>query len=202
MYLNRTPSTTSRTSVRALLGGLALTGLVFGATACGDDDDDTAEAADDTVVETPATEAPAASDDVVVVEASDFSFGDLPEEVEAGTKFELKNTSSVELHELVAFRIPDEETRPLEELLPEAETIFGSAMPAMVLLAAPNGAEQIVAVGDGTLAEPGRYAFVCFIPTGADPEEFLAAAGPDGPPEVEGGAPHVEHGMFAEITVG
>jgi hypothetical protein len=44
---------------------------------------------------------------------------------------------------------------------------------------------------------------VCFIPTGADPQEYLTAAqeATDGPPQVEGGPPHVVHGMFAEFTV-
>ncbi len=75
-----------------------------------------------------------------------------------------------------------------------------SGPPATVLLAPPGG-EQIDAVGDGTLSEPGRYAIVCFVPTGADPEAFLSEAGPDGPPEVEGGPPHIAHGMHAELVV-
>ena len=40
------------------------------------------------------------------------------------------------------------------------------------------------------------------IPTGADPAVYLeAAAASDGPPQVDGGPPHVAHGMFAELTV-
>ena len=70
-----------------------------------------------------------------------------------------------------------------------------------VLLTAPGG-EQIAAVGDGTLAEPGRYLIMCAIPTGADAEEYLAAAATsDGPTQVEGGAPHFAHGMFAALIV-
>ena len=74
---------------------------------------------------------------------------------------------------------------------------------AMVLLAPPGSSEQIVAVGDGSLTEPGRYLVACFIPTGADPQAYLDAASSSegGPPEVEGGPPHFTHGMWAEVTV-
>jgi hypothetical protein len=74
--------------------------------------------------------------------------------------------------------------------------------PATVLLAAPGG-PQIAAVGDGTLTRPGRYAIVCVIPTGADPDAYLQAAAEsdEGPPEVDGGPPHIAQGMFAELVV-
>ena len=71
------------------------------------------------------------------------------------------------------------------------------------MLLAPPGEGAIAAVGDGTLSEPGRYAIICAIPTGADPAEYLAAAAESegGPPEVPGGPPHFVNGMFAEIVV-
>jgi hypothetical protein len=59
-------------------------------------------------------------------------------------------------------------------------------------------------VGDGTLVEPGRYAIACFIPTGADPAEYLEAAAQteEGPPQgVAGGPPHFVQGMVAELVV-
>lgn len=58
-------------------------------------------------------------------------------------------------------------------------------------------------MGDGTISGPGRYAIVCFIPTGADPAAHLEAAQQpsEGPPQVEGGPPHVANGMFAELEV-
>ena len=79
---------------------------------------------------------------------------------------------------------------------------MGGAEPATVLLAEPGG-EQIPAVGDGTLTEPGRYLILCAIPTGVDPAVYLKAAAESagGPPQVEGGPPHVVNGMFAEVTV-
>jgi hypothetical protein len=147
-------------------------------------------------------------DDAKTVTAADYSFQNLPSEVDAGTELKLKNSSTTELHELVAVRIPDTERRPVSELvkLPEAQqdAIFGGAEPAMVLLAPPGSSEVIKAVGDGKLTEKGRYAIICAIPTGADPQAYLQAAqnssgGP--PPQVAGGPPHLVQGMFGEITV-
>jgi hypothetical protein len=166
---------------RMVAGALAAFALL--ATACGDDDG-TRE-----------------------VTAADYAFEGLPSSVDAGTTFTLKNSSTKELHEMVVIRIPDSEQRPVRELinLPEAqqEAIFGAGEPAMVLLAPPGGGEVIKAVGDGTLSQPGRYAVVCFIPTGADPQAYLAAAqnSSGGPPQVAGGPPHVAQGMYGEITV-
>lgn len=186
---------TSPTTPRLVLAGLVAFGLLVGA--CGDDDADSA--APKPIVD---------SDDVaevIEVHTVDFAFEDLPESVPAGTRLTLVNDSAVELHELVALRIPDDETRSVEELLALPEEELGAMMqgpPAAVLLAAPGG-EQVEAIGDGTLTEPGRYAIVCFIPTGVDPDVYLkASAGKDGPPEIDGaGPPHVVHGMHAELTV-
>ena len=144
-------------------------------------------------------------DDVKTVTGADYSFQNLPKEVDAGTEFRFTNASPLELHEMVVIRIPDSERRPVADLvrLPEAEqgAIFGSAEPAMVLLAPPGGGETIKAVGDGRITEKGRYAVVCFIPTGADPQAYLNAPQTGGPPEVAGGPPHAVQGMFGEITV-
>ena len=114
----------------------------------------------------------------------------------------MSNASEVELHEFVAFRLPDDDQRPVAEIVGgDLESLLGDSEPAMVLLAPPGG-EQIAAVGDGTLTDPGRYLVICVIPTGADPGEYLdAAATSDGPPQVAGGAPHVANGMYAELTV-
>lgn len=145
-------------------------------------------------------------DDTKTVTAADYSFQNLPKEVDAGTTFKLENASTKELHEMVMIRIPDSETRPMSDLvkLPESELdrLFAGD-PAMVLLRPPGGGEQINAVGDGKLAEKGRYAVICAIPTGADPAAYLAAAqsSQGGPPNVPGGAPHFVQGMFGEIKV-
>ena len=203
-------------TVLAVAAALALS-------ACGDDADGTT-AVDETaapVAETPATteataETPATTEatagtpattsdgaaaGVLNVTMDDFDYGDLPDEVPAGTRIEVTNASESEIHEFVAFRLADDDDRLMADIIGDLEGLLTSGPPAAVLLAPPGG-EQIAAVGDGTLAEPGRYVIVCVIPTGADPGEYLAAAAEsDGPPEVDGGAPHVMNGMYAELTV-
>lgn len=182
---------------------LLLTGAVV-LPACGSDSDGAAKADKTTttaaVVEQAETTTTVAEDGTITVTAVDFNYEGLPDTVPAGTKFKLVNDAEEELHEFVAFRLPDDETRPADELiaLPEAElgALFGDGPPATVLLAKP-GEPQIEAVGDGTLTEPGRYLVACSIPVGADPDEILEA---DGPPE-GGGVPHFHKGMYAEIVV-
>jgi hypothetical protein len=72
------------------------------------------------------------------------------------------------------------------------------------MLQPPGAPDPIVAVGDVDLAEPGRYALLCFIPIGADPQEYLDAIAADGGGKPEGvadGPPHFTAGMYAELTV-
>ncbi len=168
------------------LGALGLGSIsVLALSACGDDAD------------------AAIRDGVLSVTLSDFEFGGLPEKVPAGTRLTIENESAGELHELVAVRLADDDDRPISDVVEDVEELFAGGPPAAVLLAAPDG-PQIDAVGDGTLAEPGRYIILCSIPTGVDPELFLnaAAEGGDGPPDVGAtGAPHFAHGMFAELEV-
>jgi hypothetical protein len=146
---------------------------------------------------------------VIEVNAFDFGYEDLPDSVPAGTRLTLSNSAPSELHEIVAFRLPDDETRPVSELMtlpPEEMGSLFAGEPAMVLLTPPgrDASDQIAAVGDGTLSEPGRYLLLCGIPTGVSPDVYLAAAAESGggPPEIEGGGPpHLVHGMWAELTV-
>lgn len=214
---------------RAALIPLAVTGALL--VACGDDEADndateepTASAEATGTTDATATEEATATDtatateeatptedaaaETVEVTAIDYGFEGLPETVAAGTKLTLTNSSETELHELVAFPLPAEETRSVEELLqlPEEElmTLFPGE-PATVIIAMPATGpdENVLAVGDGTLTAPGRYAIVCFIPTGADPQAFAGAANSSSnePPEVEGGPPHFVEGMYGELTV-
>lgn len=200
-----------------LLAVLAAASLVVAA--CGDDDETAASddpaPSETTVTDDPTTtseeegESPSGEGETIEVTAVDYAFEDLPERIDVGTRLTLVNESSVEVHELVAIRIPDDEERPVEELvgLPDEEldAIFGGGPPALVVLSPPGASaeEAIPALGDGTFTEPGRYALVCFIPLGADPDAYLAAAqeATDGPPQVEGGPPHVTEGMYAELIV-
>ena len=140
----------------------------------------------------------------IEVEMVDFAYVGLPDRVPAGTRLSVVNTAEEELHELVAFRLPDEEERGVPELIQLPPDELGPLLgePTAVLLAAPGG-PQIAAVGDGTMADAGRYAIVCFIPTGVAPEVYLEAAAQteSGPPQVEGGPPHFVQGMYAELIV-
>ena len=185
----------TRVAAGLLVGALALT-------ACGDDDDDGA-AGDETTT----TEAGGDAAATVEVTLIDYGFQGLPTSIEAGTQLTVRNDSEAEMHELVAVLLPDGEERSVSELLslPEEEigALLGGGEPAAVLLATPGSDETIPAVGDGTLTEPGRYLIACFIPQGADPDEFMAAAAESegGPPEVEGGPPHFVLGMQAELRV-
>jgi len=181
------PARTAR-PVRAALALLASVGLLAACAA----DDGGAEAADDGPRQ-------------VTVSMSDYGYDGLPAELAAGSTLAVENTSGSELHELVAIRLPDDEQRPAAELvqLPPEELQGFFPLVTTVLLQAPGADETIPAVGDGTLAEPGRYLVLCAIPTGADPQEYLeaAAASEEGPPEVEGGPPHFANGMYGEVVV-
>lgn len=185
--------------------GLALAALV--PAACGDDQDSAhGPSTTEVTTTTAATDHTAHDGTTVTVEGVDYAFHDVPDSVPAGTKLSLRNTSEKELHELVVFRIPETENAPLSELVmrppAELEALLGA--PVTVLMQPPGVSEPIAAVGDGTIAEPGRYALMCFIPIGADPDEYLAAAKAAGggkPTGVAGGPPHFTGGMYAELTV-
>jgi hypothetical protein len=176
---------------------------------------DTTVAATDAPAEEPAPEttvsettpettgAPATDIEKLEVTMEDFHYGALPTSVPAGTPVAVSNASEGELHEFVAFRLPDGDERTATEIMGgDLGALLGGGEPAMVLIAPPGSSEQIVAVGEPAFAEPGRYLVLCAIPTGADPQAYMeAAATSDGPPEVDGGAPHFMNGMYAVIEV-
>jgi hypothetical protein len=212
----RTAMKTRRQLNRQLTAATAIA-LALLAAACGSDDTSdatvpaaaaavtTAAPATSTPVTTaaPATTAVGVTEPVGIV-TSDYAFGGVPASVAPGTAFEIHNTSATELHEFVVVRLPDTETRPVDELVHhDLMSVLTAGPPAMVLLAPPGSDEQIVAVGDGTVTEPGRYLAICMIPTGADPLAYMEAAAKSngGPPSVPGGAPHAMAGMYAEFTV-
>lgn len=183
--------------------GAALAALALIAAGCGDDDaDDGAADTDDPV------DVAGPDDETVLITAVDYAYEGVPDTVAAGTRLEMTNGSSTELHEIVVMRIKDGVDLTIDELasLPEGEVeqhlVPG---PPVAVLVAPPGEEAsaVPDLGDGTLSEPGRYALVCFIPTGADPDEYMDPANQteDGPPQVDGGPPHIVNGMYAELTV-
>ncbi|MGI8807698.1 MAG: hypothetical protein ACR2KK_07635 [Acidimicrobiales bacterium] len=177
-----------RTTLRSRrrYAAVAVLGLGLLAAACGEDSTTSASSSKATTVS---------------VKAVDYGFQGLPSSVKAGTALKLSNESKREAHELVAVKLPDTERRSVADLVKLLEEqLMGlfTGPPALVLLAPPGGGEQIVAEGDGTLSEPGRYLVLCNVPTGADAGAFMNSTGPG---QVTGGVPHHVHGMYAEIIV-
>lgn len=188
--------------------------LTLGLAACGSEDVDdaattTTEASEESTTEEPTTtESPdgGATGETVEITGVDYSFQGVPESVRAGTELTFTNASEGEVHELVAIRIDDDETRPLEELLGLPEEEAGEVTEFQGVSVALPGEDGMVVEGDLILEEPGTYALLCFIPTGADPQAYRdLLAGPppegEGPPDIPGGPPHFTNGMVAELTV-
>jgi hypothetical protein len=198
---------TDRRPVRRLLAPAVALSLALGLAACGDSADEDEDA---TPASPPTTAAPAdggdGGGDTIEVSAVDYGFVGIPTSVEAGTTLALTNDSEAEVHEIVLFRLPEGETRSVQELLMLGEEEAGQVTgpPKGVSVALP-GEEGQNALGDLTVEEPGRYVMVCFVPTGADPQTYreLLSAPPasDEPPEIPGGPPHFTQGMVAEFTV-
>ena len=138
------------------------------------------------------------------IRAVDYAYEGLPDKIAAGSSFTLLNKSTVEVHEIYAARLPDSETRSVDELLqlPEGEQEALGAIDWFVLIALPGEEGQAV-LGNGSFGEPGRYLLACFIPTGADPQALLAALESESEeePDLGEGAPHFTRGMFAEVRV-
>lgn len=172
----------------------------------GDDDDDGAPLAAATVPDaTVVTDTPNA----VTAVATDYRFDGLPATTPVGTQFNLQNDSTKEVHEMVIVRIPDEVTETVGQLLalPEEEldAKVGDIEPSAVIVALPGETGRAME-GDGIIDEPGRYAVLCFIPVGADPEmiaELMEGPPPTGneQPPLGDGPPHIMEGMYAEIVV-
>ena len=187
-----------RTSRTTTIAGCVFAALaVIAGAACGDDDASTVDTAT------------AADRQAVTIELSDYAFQGVPRTITSGTSITITNKSANEAHELTAFRLPDTETRSLTELQALPPDQFGALIagaPALAIAARPNEDGELF-LGDGTLPEPGRYLLVCFIPTGADPDQVMtairaAAADPNaGPPQIDGGPPHLSAGMIAEVVV-
>ena len=182
---------------RKIVTGLAL-GLLLAA--CGSADSPATTTPTTTTMA--ATTTTAATPSVVEVEALDYGFAGLPDTAAAGTEFTLLNTSDGELHELVAIRLPDDETRSVADLVADPDALRAYFPNVATVVIAPPNEMGFPVEGTGVLSEPGRYAIICAIPVGADPAEYMAAAAEsEGPPQVEGGPPHFVEGMFGEVTI-
>ncbi len=128
------------------------------------------------------------------VTAMDFHYMGIPEEVDAGkTTVHLANEGK-ELHEMIIFRIADDVTAPVEDLLQLPEEEMGGKIEPKGMVFAMPGAKSATTVD----LEPGRYAVICFIPVGTTPEAMEQAGPNSAPPE---GPPHFSQGMVHEMTV-
>jgi plastocyanin len=180
----------SRQPARTVIALAALAATVAG---CGTSSD-AAQAASPTSVETPEVE----------IVAVDYAFQGVPPTVAAGTRLTFRNAAAAEPHEVLIFRIADEETRPVAELVTLPPNEAGKVTTYHGFAVALPGEEPYQPDGDIVLDTPGRYALVCFLPVGADPEVLRTAieAGAQEQPEGLGdGPPHVTQGMFAEVRV-
>lgn len=186
--------TTRRRALIAL--GLAAT-VAFAA--CGGDDDTPAASGDarETEEETTTTEAPEGEDEGETLEVVgvEYEFQGLSGIVAEGTELTFTNEGE-EAHELVLFRINDDETRSAQELLelPEEEAVASVEMKGVAV--ANPGEDGEVVDGELVVDEAGRYAAVCFIPVGTTSLEDDGDVGDDA-----AGPPHFTRGMVAEFTV-
>ena len=133
----------------------------------------------------------------------DYAFEGVPESAAVGSGLTFRNDSDVEAHELVLVALPEGERRPVSEIVqlppPESGPVLDNEVGVSV--AAPEEEGRAVA-GELTVDEPGRYALLCTMPIGADPDDVVAAASREGGPgELEDGPPHTDEGMYAELTV-
>ncbi|BAN01308.1 hypothetical protein [Ilumatobacter coccineus] len=189
MISSRHRSTTRHTGT-----AIGLLGVALALVGCASDGEDGSAA----------TVTDAVHDGPLPVTAIDYAYTGVVDRVRAGTTLTLDNASATEVHEIVAIRLPDDETRPVDELVALAPDELAAFFPLVeTVLVAPPGEAGFPVEGTGVLAEPGRYALLCVIPTGAVPDDYLAAAAAaDGePPQVDGGPPHIASGMFAEVLV-
>ena len=118
------------------------------------------------------------------VTAVDYAFEGVPDSLSAGAQaITLENQSEAdEEHEMVIFRLADDETRSAEEILNDPATQEEGPPGEFVGAAFAPPGESGSALLD---LAAGNYMAVCFIGVGG----------------AEDGAPHFTQGMFAEFTV-
>ncbi|HUS43212.1 MAG TPA: hypothetical protein VMY16_11145 [Ilumatobacteraceae bacterium] len=124
--------------------------------------------------------------DELGVAAVDYGFDGAPDELPTGYHIVQFSNEGQEQHEMFALRFNEGTTETIDELfeLPEDE-VFSKITPVNATFAPPGGSSAV----SWNLSEPGRYAIVCFIPTGS-----VGETEGDGPP-------HFTQGMIREFTV-
>lgn len=127
------------------------------------------------------------------VEATEYSYTADLEGLEPGVVgFDFSN-SGTEFHEMVLVRINDDVEESVEELLalPEDES---ESLTEFIGISFQAPGDSGILYAD---LEPGRYAFFCFLPVGATPENMESLESGEG----EAGPPHFTEGMFEEFVI-
>lgn len=127
------------------------------------------------------------------VTAIDYAFVDAPTTVATGTVALGFSNNGTEAHEIAIARINDGVTASFDEILALPEEEAGGLVTFVGGDFAMPGGESTAFVD----LEPGAYAFICFVPQGATPENLPALESG----EFEGGPPHFTLGMVHEFTV-
>jgi plastocyanin len=145
---------------------------------------------------TPAA-SPSAVGDSVTVTGTDYAYAGVPPTTPAGTTFGFVNEGG-EVHEMTIVRKNDGVTRTFDELLalPEDE-----AMSQVTFVGAAIAGPAETAPTTLTVAEPGEYLMVCFIPQGTTSLPSLDPNASAPPTGLGDGPPHFTLGMAAEFTV-
>lgn len=121
------------------------------------------------------------------VEATEYSFGDVPDTLPAGpASFELTNAGG-EVHEIVFARKNPGVTESAAEIVAMPEEQVETLITELGSVYADPGDSDYRVVD----LEPGEYIMVCFVPVGLTSSDDLPPAA----------APHYTEGMVAEFTV-
>ena len=124
----------------------------------------------------------------------DYAFQGVPASAPVGTTLSFRNDGG-EVHEMVLIRRNDDVATTFEELLqmPQEDAEQLVTIAGYALAAPGETAQQTV-----TVADPGEYAMVCFVPVGMTemPSEDPAASPPDAT-----GPPHFTRGMLSLLSV-
>lgn len=161
------------------------------------------------IIEVVDAEAPeAAGPEIFTVEAYDFGFTGIPEQMAVGSALELFNTSPTEFHNLAVARLPDDTVWTIEDIASQPPEAFYSDQEGRPLVF--TNAVGVIHARPGESAYdgrvrinvPGRYLVVDLVPEGADIDAVMAAVeGNTSPMVVPGGLVGYQQGMIAIIEV-
>jgi hypothetical protein len=126
----------------------------------------------------------------VEVVAKEYSFGGIPQEMDAGTAAFLLTNEGDEAHELALMRKADGVTQSWDEILAMDEAEAEELVEQVGGTFAASKGDAGMAIAD---LQPGEYIALCFVPSGTTVDDSGEHAG-DGPP-------HFMQGMQSEFTV-